>query len=48
MPFCMTALGCRMQPRLPDDGVVVAADSDAKWHDVGPVDPVKAILIMNE
>jgi hypothetical protein len=25
-----------------------AADSEAKWHDVGQVDSVKAILIMNE
>jgi hypothetical protein len=26
----------------------LVADSDLKWHDVGQIDPVKAILIMNE
>jgi hypothetical protein len=25
----------------------VAADNEFKWHDVGKIDPVKAILIMN-
>lgn len=24
------------------------ANSELKWHDVGEIDPVKAILIMNE
>ena len=26
---------------------VAMADSGLKWHDVGQIDPVKAILIMN-
>jgi hypothetical protein len=29
-------------------GCLAVADSDLKWHDVGQIDPVKAILIMNE
>ena len=32
--------GCQAEP--------VVVDSDRKWHDVGQIDPVKAILIMNE
>ena len=32
--------GCLAEPAV--------ADSDLKWHDVGQIDPVKAILIMNE
>ena len=27
---------------------VVITERDDKWHDLGPIDPVKAILIMNE
>lgn len=26
----------------------VITERDDKWHDLGPMDPVKAILIMNE
>lgn len=33
--------GCRAQ-------VAVSSSSKAKWHDLGPIDPIKAILIMNE
>lgn len=32
--------GCRQ-------GLAIAGGSD-KWHDLGPMDPVKAILIKNE
>ncbi|MFZ2853810.1 MAG: hypothetical protein WAZ34_06830 [Rhodocyclaceae bacterium] len=28
--------------------VPVVADSELKWHDLGQIDPVKAILIMNK
>jgi hypothetical protein len=48
--YCLTVLqrrwvvecnhGCLAEPAV--------ADSDLKWHDVGQIDPVKAILIMNE
>jgi hypothetical protein len=31
--------GCQAEPAV--------ANSDLKWHDVGQIDPVKAILIIN-
>jgi len=31
--------GCQAEPAV--------ANSDLKWHDVGQIDPVKAILIRN-
>jgi hypothetical protein len=40
------ALDCRCNHGCCDEAVV--AGRDDKWHDVGPLDPVKAILIMNE
>lgn len=32
--------GCCAEP--------LARDRGDKWHDVGPIDPVKAILIVND
>jgi hypothetical protein len=40
------ALGRGVQPRLYGQGAPSKLSS--KWHETGPIDPVKAILIMNE